>query len=53
MSIMWYDEYQDEEILQGFHEDEMGKAERHELEFDEAEVWLAAQDVPDWTTRNE
>lgn len=50
MTIMYPDEYQDDEILQGFHEEELGKAERYELEFDDAEIWLAAQDVPDWTS---
>lgn len=46
--MIWYDEYEDDEILQGFHEDQERLAESY-IEFDEAEVWLAAQDVPDWT----
>jgi hypothetical protein len=52
VSIMWQHEYEDEEIMQGFHEEQEGLAEEwlaRQEPMDDAEAWLAAQDVPDWT----
>jgi len=44
MSVVWNDEYDPSE-LDGFQVETWDSS----IEMDEAEEWLAAQDVPDWT----
>ncbi len=49
MSLVWNDEYDPSE-LDGFQvETELDWRIQGDSDFDEADAWLAAQDVPDWT----
>ena len=56
MSVVWNDEYDPSE-LDGFQvETELDwiiQDDRNANAFDEADAWLAAQDVPDWTDSDE
>jgi hypothetical protein len=54
MSVVWNDEYDPSE-LDGFRfETEPGwESFADDQEFDAADAWLAAQDVPDWTIEEE
>jgi hypothetical protein len=46
MSVWFVDEFDADEVQDGFHVDDPSVSLD---EFDAAEEWLAAQDVPDWT----
>lgn len=45
MTLFYWDECAAEDISRAYHEWQPLDV----FVFDEAEVWLAAQDVPDWT----
>jgi hypothetical protein len=45
VSVVWNDEYDPSE-LDGF---QVETESNDDSEFDAADAWLAAQDVPDWT----
>ena len=64
MTVWYRDEYADEEILSAYHEEMEAQADMFLAEtdpdnygndwetavgMDDADAWLAAQDVPDWT----
>jgi hypothetical protein len=51
VSVVWEDEYDPDELGDGFRIETNLSVEdvQDELWMDEADAWLAAQDVPDWT----